>query len=424
MRIGLNLTQFVPGRSGGVQTYVETLVRALVRYVPRHQYVLFVNHLTFPLFEDLRGTCEFVSADVHIPRLARAAERVVRGAVFRAYARGLEARMRAARLDVLHFPQNFMVPSRYPGRTLVTFHDLQQEYHPEFFDAAELRWRARNYRPSARRATHLVAISHFTGRSLVERYGIDPAKVSVVHTAVDDELRGLAPPPVRGDQGVPGRYFCYPAAFWPHKNHLRLFEAMARLRAREGFDLPLVLTGMDAGDAAPARSALARLGLEGQVRLLGYVPRPDFLRLLRGAEFMVFPSLFEGFGIPVAEAMAVGCPVACARATSLPELVGPRGLTFDPRRVEDIARAVSRLWKDQALRLRLAAEGGRRVERFTPQRMAMGTAVAYERAVAGIERARAASSRRRYGRLAPVPVLVPAPAPRGDGGVPATSHQG
>jgi glycosyltransferase involved in cell wall biosynthesis len=422
VRVGLNLTQFVPGRSGGVQTYVETLVRALVRHAPWNRYVLFVNHLTTPLFEDLRGTCELVSADVHIPRLARMAERVVRGAVFRAYALGLDRLMRASRLDVLHFPQNFIVPFRYPGRTVVTFHDLQQEYHPEFFDPAELRWRARNYRPSARRATHLVAISHFTARSLVERYGIDPAKVTVVHTAVDEDVR--APPrPASDAPALPARYFCYPAAFWPHKNHVRLLRAIARLRAREGFDLPLVLTGMDAGDAAPVRRELVRLGLEGQVVMLGYVPRAEFLQLLRGAEFMVFPSLFEGFGIPVAEAMAVGCPVACARASSLPELVGGEGLTFDPGRVEEIARAISLLAKDPVLRRRLVERLARRAERFTPARMATATAAVYERVAARVARAPTTRSRRGSGAPLAVPVLVATPPPPTDRTVPAATHE-
>jgi glycosyltransferase involved in cell wall biosynthesis len=384
VRVGINLTQFLPGKSGGVQTYVETLVRALCKFESRHTYVLFVNYLTAPLFEDLHQSCELIPVNVRIPRVARLVERVFPSATFRAYSRGLDELMRAARLDVLHFPQNFIVPFEYPGRTVVTFHDLQQEYHPEFFSGEELRWRERNYRPSAKKATHIVAISQYTARSLAEKYGISPDKITTVHTAVGDDVRTPAWEPATdaSESDLPARFFYYPAAFWPHKNHARLLQAVARLRARDGFDLPLVLTGMNAVDAGPIEREVAQLGLQDQVRMLGYVPRDRFRRILHRAEFMIFPSLFEGFGIPVAEAMTARCPVACARATSLPELVGEDGLLFDPHSVEDIAEAIARLWKDEGLRERLRGRLHLRAQQFTPERMARETASVYDR-VAG-----------------------------------------
>lgn len=399
MRVGLNLTQFVPGKSGGVQTYAETLVRGLCRLDDGNTYVLFVNHLTAPLFEDLRSErCELVLVAPRLPKLATRLDRIFPGVAFRAYASALNEIMTGARLDVLHFPQNFIVPFRYPGRTVVTFHDLQQEYHPEFFTEGELAWRRRNYLPSARKATHIISISRYTAASLVERYGIPEERITTVHTgAGDDVLEPVDDAPAPAIE-LPARFFYYPAAFWPHKNHARLLEAMARLRAQEGFDLPLLLTGMDAADAAPIRAELARLGLEDQVRLLGYVPRADVLRILRQAEFMIFPSLFEGFGIPVVEAMAVGCPVACARATSLPEVVGADGLMFDPRSVDAIADVVRRLWKDGALRASVRDRLRPRARLFTVERMARETAAVYARVANGrpprpLERPRAAGTR-------------------------------
>ncbi len=381
MRIGINLTQFVPGKSGGVQTYAETLVRGLVAKDRGHRYVLFVNYLTAPLFEDLRGSCETVMVDVHIPRWVKLLDRAVHGAVFRAYGRGLKDLLIRADLDLLHFPLSFIVPFDYPGRTVVTFLDLQHEHLPEFFSAAELTWRERNYRPSAARASHLIAISEYTARSLVERYGVPREKITVVHLAAGDDIRSPEGPE-RHDDRLPQRFFCYPAAYWPHKNHARLLQALARLRERDGFDLPLVLTGMDAADAEPVRREVARLGLTEQVRMLGYVPRAAFRHMLRRAEFMVFPSLFEGFGLPVVEAMATGCPVACSCATSLPEIVGEDGYLFDPEDVEQIARAIRDLWRDPGLRDRLRVRLRSRAEAFTTARMADATAAVYQQ-VAG-----------------------------------------
>lgn len=376
MRVGINLTQFVPGKSGGVQIYTETVVRALLGHAPALEYVLFVNHETAPLFQDLRDACELRFVDVHIPRWVKALERAVPGSVFRAYARGLREILVAARLDVLHFPSSFIVPFDYPGATVVTFHDLQHEYLPEFFSPEELRWRERHYRPSAARATRLIAISEYTARSLVERYRVPRERITVVHSAAGDDLRAPDGLNASGDR-LPPRYFCYPAATWPHKNHARLLQAVARLRAREGFDLPLVLTGMDAADAGPVRREVARLGLEGQVRMLGYLPRREFRALLARADFMVFPSLFEGFGLPVVEAMVLGCPVACSRATSLPEIVGEDGYLFDPASVDQIAVAIRDLWRQPARRDELRRRLRVRAERFTTARMAAGTVDAY-----------------------------------------------
>jgi glycosyltransferase involved in cell wall biosynthesis len=383
MRVGLNLTQFVPGKSGGVQTYAETLVRGLVGLDNQHEYVLFVNYNTVPLFEDLRGTCELVLVDVHIPRRVKWAERFLPGAELRAYGRGLRKLMVGARVDVLHFPLSFMVPFDYPGRTVVTFLDLQHEYYPQFFSASEIAWRERNYRPAAVRATHLVAISDYTAQSLVTKYGVPREKISVVHLAAGDDIRA---PIAEGIHAVdlPAQYFCYPAAYWPHKNHGRLLQAVAHLRAQEGFDLPLVLSGMDAADSAPVRQEVARLGLADQVYMLGYLPREKFRLLLRRAQFMIFPSLFEGFGLPVVEAMAVGCPVACSRSTSLPEIVGDDGYLFDPENVDSIAKAIRDLWRDPTLRERLRQRLDPRARRFTNARMAQETAAVYDRVTGSV----------------------------------------
>lgn len=384
-RIGINLTQFVPGKSGGVQSYVESLVKELVLAPTPYRYVLFVNHDTIPCFTSYRDVsrCEVVLVDIPIPRLLSAAGRITKRIPFWAYCTGLRRLFTEARVDLMHFPMNYLIPIDSPGPTLVTSHDIQQEYYPEFFSEAELRWRARHYRPSALGATHVITISDYTKRCLVEKYGVPPEKITTVYTGVESEFfeePALGPRPAE----LPERFFFYPAAFWPHKNHARLLRAMRLLIDRERFDGTLVLSGMDAADDALARAEIRRLGLEDRVRLLGYVSRPLLRSLYRYAEFMVFPSLFEGFGIPVAEAMASGCAVACSRATSLPELAGEDALLFDPESEEEIARAVSSLSRDADLRRSLGERGRERARRFTGGRMAQETAAVYERLLAAV----------------------------------------
>jgi glycosyltransferase involved in cell wall biosynthesis len=169
------------------------------------------------------------------------------------------------------------------------------------------------------------------------------------------------------------RYLVYPSHFWRHKNHARLLEAFARYRSRATGDLDLVLCG----SPMDARGALAEL-LERDrrltdVRLLGHVPGDDLQALVRGSSGMVFPSLFEGFGIPLVEAMGLGCPVAASRAAAIPEVVGDAAILFDPEDVSDMARAIERLVEEPGLAAELARRGVRRAALFTPERMARET---------------------------------------------------
>lgn len=382
MKVGLNLTQFIPGKSGGVQSYIENLVTEILRIETPARFVLFTNYHTLPLFESHRsGRCEVVNVDVPIPRPFNLIGRYAKSVPFRVYCRGLKRIFEDARLDLLHFPMGFIVPIGYRGRTVLTSLDIQQRFHPEFFSREELRWRRRNYDPSARTATHLIAISDYTAKSLNEKYGIPRKRITTVHPGCEEDFFG----PFDGSSrpaDLPEQYFFYPAAFWPHKNHVRLIRAVAHLREKRGFRMPLLLCGMNMVDDAPARAEVSRLGLENQVRFLGYIPRERLRVLYRFAEFMVFPSLFEGFGIPIVEAMAAGCPVATSRATSLPEIVGDDGYIFDPENLEEIATAIHRLATDPDLRRQLIEKGKPRAKLFTGAEMARRTLAVYEKVVA------------------------------------------
>jgi glycosyltransferase involved in cell wall biosynthesis len=344
--------------------------------------VLFCNAHTLHLFEGYRGQrCEVVNVVVPTPRPFNALGRFSEAALFWAYSRGLRRIFEAARVDVLHFPMGFIVPIGYRGQTVLTSLDVQQEIHPEFFSEKELRWRRKHYPPSARKATHIITISDYTAKSLADAWGIPRERTTTVYPGCEEDFfRPTESSPRPAD--IPDRFFFYPAAFWPHKNHLRLFQAVALLRGRHGFRLPLLLCGMNAGDDWAARAAVHDLGIEDQVAFLGYVSRERLRLLYRHAAFMVFPSLFEGFGIPVVEAMAAGCPVATSPATSLLEIVGDDGFTFDPESVESIASAIHRLDTEPDLRRQIVDHGRRRATLFTGEAMARRTLAVYDKVAA------------------------------------------
>jgi hypothetical protein len=273
-------------------------------------------------------------------------------------------------------PRHLSIP------TVVTIADIQQEYYPEFFTRAELQARALMYSPSCQEATAVITISDFSKQCIIENYGPLPEKVHRVYAAgmtqVDGSARWPTGEEVRRKHHLPASYAFYPANMWPHKNHYMLLLALYRLRQLYGMTLPLVLTGEEMGEWEKLAALARHFHLQEQVRYLGYVAADDLPGLYRGAAMLLFPSLFEGFGIPLVEAMALGCPIAAAHAGSIPEVVGDAALLFDPRQPDSIATVCSQLLADDGLRQTLITHGRERATRFTWERAAHETLRVFE----------------------------------------------
>jgi glycosyltransferase involved in cell wall biosynthesis len=225
-------------------------------------------------------------------------------------------------LGAIHFPLSVMLPpvERPPAATTVL--DVQHEVFPEFFSRPELAYRRLVYGWTVRRSRIVITISEHARSALVERLGLDPARVRAIHLAVDHDR--FSPGDRRREPFV-----LYPANPWPHKNHARLLQAFARVRG-ERPELRLVLTGAGHEGAPPQEGVERR----------GHVSRDELVELYRTAAALVFPSLYEGFGMPCVEAMACGCPVACSNVASLPEVCGDAAVYFDPNDVEAIAQGI------------------------------------------------------------------------------------
>jgi glycosyltransferase involved in cell wall biosynthesis len=371
---------------GGAEVYMRSLIKEILD-VGEHELLLVTSDaadVTLP--EDPR--CRQVRLTSPLRRLGSRLAPIL-GALARA--RGLagaggEATLadviRRERVDLWHCPFSDLRP-RAPGvPAVVTVHDLQHEFHPEFFASAELRHRRRYLPASCAAADHVIAVSEFTRRGVIDRFGIDAGRVTTIWEAPGRDVDWAGGPArvaeVRCRYALPERYAFYPAIPWPHKNHERLLEALALCRARGRRDLGLVLTGETA--AAPGRlEALVRcLGLRGVVRALGYVPRADLPALYAGAVCLVHPSLFEGFGIPLVEAMHVGCPILAAEGTGLSEVAGDAALLFDPRDPEAIADAFEVVAGDAARAADLARRARVRASLFSAPAMARRTLDLFE----------------------------------------------
>ena len=314
--VGISLLTLVPGVVGGSETYARELTRALAR-VGELEYRVFVPTIAPDAGDGLPS--EIVTA---YPARRSFSGRI--GAMTKAAVtpRSIRCALRVEELDAIHFPLTVMLPrvERPPAATTVL--DVQHELHPEFFSRGERAYRRIVYGWTARRSRLVIAISEHVKETLVERLGVAPEQVRVIHLGIDHAR-------FRPGEDEREEFLFYPANRWPHKNHERLLAAFGLLRS-ERPDLRLVLTGVGhTGRELPP-------GVEAR----GRVDADELARLYRTASALVFPSLYEGFGQPPLEAMASRCPVACSKAGSLPEVVGDAARLFDPTSVEAIAEGI------------------------------------------------------------------------------------
>jgi glycosyltransferase involved in cell wall biosynthesis len=278
----------------------------------------------------------------------------------------------AAGADVMHFTRQTAFATTVPS--IYQPWDLQHIHLPEFFSPADRGYRESAYRAFCAQASLIVVATKWVKADVARQFAIPQERIAVVNPApVTDAYR----PPTAAEEhdiaarlGLPSRYVFYPAQAWGHKNHQRLFEALRLLRDR-GVIVPLVCTGHENAGYATVLRRAEELGVQAQVTFLGFVDTTEIQVVYRRATALVFPSLYEGWGLPILEAFAAGLAVACSNVTSLPELVGDAAIVFDPLDPEAIASAVDRIWDGDELRAALVQRGRARASEFDWTRTAL-----------------------------------------------------
>ncbi|HSD23430.1 MAG TPA: glycosyltransferase family 1 protein [Solirubrobacterales bacterium] len=362
------------GRFGGVEQVVIGLAAALSRLEDGDEEYLF---LALPehdewIREYIGGPCRLLhSRRSYVNRRSRA---VVRALLERLPGVGVNFALRPsdgtverAGADVMHFPiqDAFIteVPSVYQP------HDLQHVHLPDLFSSWERARREAVYRTHCDRAALVVAMTSWGGRDFIESYGLPPTKVAVVPGG--SVLREYPAPTqadldrLRARLALAESFLLYPAQTWPHKNHERLLEGLARIRDQSGIAIPLVCPGKQTGHYRRIRELVDELDLAQTTSFPGFVSSLELRGLYELATALVFPSRFEGWGLPVCEAFDARLPVASSTATGLPDVVGDAGLLFDPDDVEEIARQLHRLWTDAELQADLRDRGAKRAAVFS-----------------------------------------------------------
>ncbi len=278
--------------------------------------------------------------------------------------------------DLVHIP-HFNVPRLVPPPFIVTIHDLIYLLFPEDAPSRLAFWAAkRMIRSAVRRAEMILSVSENTRADLVRLLDVDADRIRVSWLGPPN-FRAVSPG-TASLEGLDGPYLLYTGNHSPHKNLKTLLEALDLLR-RDGLDLKLVITGKRDRHTPSVETRVAALGLGKHVIFTGKVPDEKLVALYAGAAVLVFPSLYEGFGIPPLEAFASGVPVVASRAASIPEVLGDAALLVDPRDPAAFRDAISKVTRDEAMRIDLVDRGRKRLEAFSWEKTAAATLDVYRK---------------------------------------------
>lgn len=358
MLIGIDASRTVAPERTGTENYSLFLIRALLEQDHHNLYRLYFN--AFPP-TDLLPAAGVERRMMPIPRLWTHLR--------------LSWEMALRPPDVLFVPAH-VLPVVHPRRSVVTIHDLGYLHYPEAhtrWSRWYLRW-STSY--SARSASAIMVDSKATQQDLVEHCGTSAEKIRVVYPGCDPDFA-----PVRDRArvaevcrryGIPLPYVTYVGTLQPRKNLGALLDAFSTLVSKNAA-IHLVIAGRKGWLYEPLFAQVRRLGLEDRVHFTGYIPQVDLPALISGAQAFVLPSLYEGFGLPVLEAMACGTPVICSKGSSLPEVAGDATLLVDPHDTGQLTQALTRVLEDEGLRRELAARGLQRAQGFTWERTARET---------------------------------------------------
>jgi glycosyltransferase involved in cell wall biosynthesis len=376
MRIGFDVRPFLREETG-VGVYLRNLLTGLGRLDHLNEYFLFSSSLKerFPR-EKVPAFTRTTFRDARLP---------VKVMNFFWYEFGwppLDWFFKTT-LDLTHSATPLVIPTR--GKKMITVHDLFFWDFPEESNPEARKYFRKKIERSLAKADGIIAVSQYTNKALREKFDIPDGRIRTIHEGLDPFFLQEIPPDtlecLRKRYSLPAEFILFVGAPEPRKNLGALLDALKLVHA--GRDkVPLVIAGPRAKDEARLNDQIARDGLEPWVRFLGYVPKRELMTLYRLASVFVFPSLCEGFGFPLLEAMAGGLPVAASDVSALPEIGGEAAVYFDPKNPEDIAEKVTRLLQDTQLRQELIDKGKKRALDFDWARAA-GETLDFYRAVLG-----------------------------------------
>lgn len=365
LRIGIDGDTLGRKRTGD-ESYLASLMRALGRVDPVNDYTVFVR--------DADAVAQQFST------LSAWRFRPVRPkSIWLRYPLGFPAALRRQRLDLLH--TQYFVPPFCRCPAVVTVHDISFAVRPEYFTLKDQVLLKTLVPTALRRARRVITDTEYTRRDLVRVYGVDPNHIAVIPLAADPRYRVLDRAACRAAitarHDAPQGFILYIGTLQPRKNVETLVRAYAQFRRRTGLPHKLLIVGKPKYKFEAVFTAIRESGYEADIRITGFVPDDELPQYYNAADVFVFPSRYEGFGLPVLEAMACGTPVISSSASCLPEVVADAGLLADAEAPDEFADAMERVLGDPALAAQLGERGRRHAAGFTWDRTARETLAVY-----------------------------------------------
>jgi glycosyltransferase involved in cell wall biosynthesis len=380
MKIGISTSVIQRGKSG-VGQYVLALVRALVAGAPGHEFTLFVLQEDLPLFEFARSTMRLVP-------VAEEFRPAVKNILWHQFT--LPRLARELRLDVLHIPSYRRMVWSKPCALVATIHDLAPFRLPKKYDMLRMLYGRVVVRQLAHRQDEIVAVSQETANDITRFFRVPAKRVTVIHNGLAHDRfsaggRPEATAAIAQRHGLHPPFFLYVARLeHPGKNHARLIAAFNQFKTESPSPWQLVLCGSDWHGAEVIHDLARRSPFAQDIRMAGFVSDAELPIWYRAATVCVYPSLFEGFGLPPLEAMACGCPVLASSIGAVAEVCGDAAALADPLDVEDLTAQMARLARDPVRREQLRVAGLARAQQFDWRRTAAATLDIYARAAARV----------------------------------------
>ena len=360
MKIAIDLRPLMAGKVTGVEVYIESMLKALFELNPKHQFILWYNAFKpidtghFPKLPEnvklkrTRVPNKLFNLSLSLLRWPKLDKLIGEG------------------IDILWVPDPRPAPVSKNCQKIITFHDLSFEDFKFSFNFKTRLWH-KILRPKkeAMEANTIVAVSEFTKGQLIEEYNIDKRKIKVIHEAAASHLKPLNLPKsfeiIRRKYGLPASYFLCLSTLEPRKNTAGIIEAYLEWQKDTQVDVGLVI----AGKKYPGIFSETRLKKHPNIHMTGFIDEEDKALLYQHALAFLYPSFYEGFGLPILEAMQCGTPVITSNATAMPEVAGGAALLVNPNKPRELKEAMHEIYRDQKLRTELAEKGMKRAEEFS-----------------------------------------------------------
>jgi len=364
MKIGI-LTIASPD-SGGVYQYTLTMLEAFKRYLAKENEIIQIKNSNFPKILDNSIEIKNGKSSVatKMKRLIHTFTGIKIGDLLEVY-----NHPEINNLDLIISPTITLLPYHMRKPYIVTIHDFQQEYYPEFFTFEERFSRKIVYK-TGQKANIVVCESEYVKKDIIKFLKVAEEKIRVIPSPPplyisNIKLFGEKYEEIRAKYNLPAKYLFYPAQFWYHKNHINLLRAIKLIKNKYGKLINLVLAGSKKNNFENVMGEIKNLSLQNQVKYLGYVPDEDMPYLYKLSTALVMPTLFESVSLPIWEAFYLGAPVVSSNVCALPEQVRDAGLLFNPHDIEDMAEKIYKIWTDESLRKELVNKGYERIKNMT-----------------------------------------------------------